>query len=301
MISVVMCSHNPRPHYITRAIDALRLQTLDHEGWELIVIDNASTRPLSELVDTRWHAAARILREEKLGLTPARLAGIRAAVGDVLVFVDDDNLLDPDYLATVNEIAQSHGFLGAWSGSVKAEFEVQPPDWTYRYSTNLMIREVTRDCWSNLYNDDATTPLGAGLCVRSSVARLYLKLHDEGQRPRLLDRTGSSLLSGGDNDLGACALDLGLGCGVMASLRVTHLIPKERLAEDYLLQLVESIAYSSRIFLSLRSATRNGTPGRSLATAAANALRMARMNSRERRFHRAVRRGEARAEAELGT
>lgn len=300
MISVVLCSHNPRASYIARTLAGLRAQTLSAEGWELILVDNASSPAIDQSVDLRWHPSARIVREEQLGLTPARLRGIREAAGDVIVFVDDDNVAAADYLANVVKIAETRPFLGAWSGSVTADFDSPPPAWTQRYWTNLVIREVTKDTWSNLYDQDESTPLGAGLCVRASVAHEYSRLHDEGKRPRLLDRTGSSLLSGGDNDLAACAIDIGLGCGVMASLKMTHLIPPERLQEEYLLSLIESIAYSGKILRSLRPQTmpdlrKNGFVGR-----AADVLRQARMSARERRFHRAVRRGESRAIAELG-
>ncbi len=299
MISVIVCSHNPQESYIARALSALRAQLLPSDKWELIVVDNASEPPLGNRVDVSWHQRGRVVREETLGLTPARLRGIREADGDVLVFVDDDNVLAGDYLEQVQQIADTRSFLGAWSGDVAAEFESEPPDWTRRYWGNLVIRTVTRDAWSNVYGLDTTTPLGAGLCVRRAVSAEYLRLHDSGVRTRLLDRAGSSLVSGGDNDLAACALDIGLGCGVIASLHMTHLIANGRLAEDYLLRLIESVAYSGVILKSLRSEMRDIPRDRGLAGRVADMLRRARLNSRERRFDSAVRRGVARARCEL--
>jgi glycosyltransferase involved in cell wall biosynthesis len=41
-VSVIICTHNPRPHYLSRVPAALRSQTLPMEQWELLVIDNAS-------------------------------------------------------------------------------------------------------------------------------------------------------------------------------------------------------------------------------------------------------------------
>jgi hypothetical protein len=299
MISAIVCTHNPRVGYITRTLAALHEQTLPRDEWELIVIDNASDERLDTRLDLSWHPRAKIIRENELGLTPARLRGIRESLGDVLVFVDDDNVLAADYLARVGEISMTHPHLGAWSGSVFPEFESQPPEWTKRYWGNLVIREVTRDNWSNLYSHDETTPLGAGLCVRRVVASEYLRLHDEGLRTRKLDRAGRSLVSGGDNDLAACALDVGLACGVMSSLRLTHIIPDERLTEDYLLRLIEGVAYSSVILRSFRPETRNGVAKQSTARKAADILRKLRMTSRERRFAAAVERGRRRASMEL--
>jgi hypothetical protein len=57
------------------------------------------------------------------------------------------------------------------------------------------------------------------------VAERYRLLHESGKRTFQLDRNGTSLLSGGDNDLAGCACDLGLGIGLIASLKLAHLIP----------------------------------------------------------------------------
>ena len=62
------------------------------------------------------------------------------------------------------------------------------------------------------------------------------------------DRTGRSLDSGGDVEIGYAACNMGLGVGVFPELRVTHLIPKERLSEEYLARLVAGIV-STNIML----------------------------------------------------
>jgi glycosyltransferase involved in cell wall biosynthesis len=299
MISVIVCTHNPRIEFLWRMLGALRTQTLSKENWELVLVDNASNDQLSDRIDVAWHPLSTWIREETLGLTPARLSGIRGSSGDVLVFVDDDNVLADDYLERVNEIAERHQYLGAWSGSVSPEFDVTPPEWTRRYWGNLVIRDITRDSWSNIYFLAETTPLGAGLCVRRNVANEYLRLHDSGLRARVLDRAGNSLASGGDNDLAACAIDIGLACGVMSSLRVTHLIPPQRLTEEYLLRLMEGVSYSAIILRSFRKETANSIVKKSVTGRAADVLRMARMSPRARRFLAAVTRGEKRARKEL--
>jgi len=299
MISVILCTHNPRRDYIDRTLDALRAQTLDRRDWELIIVDNASDQRLDNAFDLSWHPSGRLVREIELGLTPARLRGIRESRGETLVFVDDDNVLEHDYLEQVRRITDSHPFLGAWSGSVEGEFESPPPEWTRRYWGNLVIRDVSRDAWSNIYWDARTTPLGAGLCVRRNVALEYLRLHDHRIRTFRMDRSGASLVSGGDNDLAACAIDLGLSSGVIASLRMKHLIPTERLTEEYLLRLIEGVSYSAIILHSFRPHARPAVLERGLVGKTADVLRKVRMSRRERRFHKAVVRGESRARKEL--
>jgi hypothetical protein len=247
VLSVIVCTHNPRADYLHRCMAGLQAQTLPPSQWELIVIDNGSSPDRAVRPELAWHGRARCIREEVLGLTPARLRGIREATGDVLVFVDDDNVLDADFLETALAIAADRAFLGAWSGQCRPEFETPPPEWSRRYWGNLVIREFDADVWSNLPRLAASMPCGAGLCVRRSVARHYLVLHETGQRAFQLDRTPTSLVSGGDNDLAACACDLGLGMGLTAALKLTHLIPPERLTATYLERLSEGIQLSSTL------------------------------------------------------
>jgi hypothetical protein len=251
-LSVVICTHNPRPAWIARVLDALRAQTLTKGRWELIVVDNHSAEPLEGRLDLAWHPAGRIVREDKLGLTPARLRGIREAGGDLLVFVDDDNVLYPDFLEQAVRVAEERPWLGAWSGQAFGEFEREPPEWALRYVGHLAIREVASDVWSNLPRLPETIPCGAGLCVRRPVALHYLALNESGKRQIQLDRAGKSLLSGGDNDLAACACDIGVGVGVIAALKLKHLIPAERLTLDYHTRLAEGIHFSAVILSYLR-------------------------------------------------
>src|SRR5260370_10394712 len=116
MLSVIICTHNPRWHYFRRCFDALRDQRPPYDRCELVVVDNRSDEPLADRIDLAWHPDAHIVREESLGLTPARLRGIRESRGDLLVFVDDDNVLDADFLATAHRISQERPFLGSWRG-----------------------------------------------------------------------------------------------------------------------------------------------------------------------------------------
>jgi glycosyltransferase involved in cell wall biosynthesis len=246
-VSVIICTHNPRDDYFSRVLTALHAQTLAIDKWELLLVDNCSTPTVQQRFNLRWHPQARIVREDKLGLTPSRLRGIRETRGELLVFVDDDNVLDVDYLERALEFAAEKPFLGSWSGHCRGEFDQPPPDWAHRYCGNLSIRDVPQDIWSNLPRLPETMPYGAGLCARRRVALEYLRLHDEGARRLQMDRAGTSLLSGGDNDLAACACDINMGVGLASALKLTHLIPPERMTVDYHVRLADGITYSSVI------------------------------------------------------
>ncbi|HUQ21234.1 MAG TPA: glycosyltransferase [Gemmatimonadaceae bacterium] len=283
-----MCSHNPRPAYITESLESLRSQTLPVSEWDLTLIDNASATPLKETVVCGWHPRRRIIREEALGLTHARLRGIRETTGSILVFVDDDNILNPDYLQRVIEIAYANPHIGAWGGGAKPRFEKDPPLWTRRFWGNLVIRDIEQDSWSNLYHTHSTVPLGAGLCVRREAAQYYVKLHDDGQRGMMLDRAGTQLLSGGDTDLALCALDIGLGCGNFKALSLVHIIPANRLEERYLINLAAGIAYSAVVLRSFRPSVCPPEMERRIVGRIADGLRMIRANPLERRLKRAL-------------
>jgi glycosyltransferase involved in cell wall biosynthesis len=293
-ISVITCAHDPRPEYLKQVLDALNGQTLDKQRWEYLLIDNASDEPLSERVDLSWHPNSRHIREDRLGLTPARLRGISDSTGEMLVFADDDNVLDLDYLEQVAQISGARPILGAFGGQVRPVFEETPPAWTKQYWSRLVIREFEHDRWSNLSSLHDTMPSGAGLCVRRRVASEYLAYHTNGKRSFMMDRTGTMLLSGGDTDLAATACDVGLGTGLFTALKLSHLILRERLQEDYLVRLVEGMAFSGVVLKSFRSNGAAPTNAR-LQTEAADLLRLLLMDRRQRRFFRAVRSGERKA------
>jgi glycosyltransferase involved in cell wall biosynthesis len=168
-LSVIICTHNPRLTFISRTLEALRQQTLPMDQWELLIIDNASRPPVADLITPEWHPNVRHFREEVLGQIPARLLGIRKSQAELLVFVDDDNLLDRNYLANAVEIHDECPFLGAFGASIEAEFEVDPPLSIWPYLEGLAIRPSLRDDWSYARKWCEASPFGAGVCVRRGV------------------------------------------------------------------------------------------------------------------------------------
>lgn len=242
-LSVIICTRNPRPDYFQRVLGALRQQTFPAAEWELIVVDNQSHEPLATSTDLSWHAHARVVREETAGLTHARLRGFAEASSSLFIYVDDDNVIAPDYLATAVRLADTMPFLGVWSASIQGEFEIPPSGWMEPYLPYLALTNFTRDQWAN-HPRGQTLPIGAGMVVRREVMTAYrAALLKDPQRLRL-DRDGQSLLAGGDTDIGLAACAIGLGCAYMTCLRVTHLIPVARLQRRYLTRLVEDVSAS---------------------------------------------------------
>jgi GT2 family glycosyltransferase len=245
LLSVLVPTHNPAFEPLTRTLDGLRAQTLRPDQWELIVVDNASRTPLAGQLDLSWHPAARVVREEQLGLTSARLAGFAAARGAIIVLVDDDNVLAPDYLSQALALAAEYPRLGAWSGNVVLEFapDAVPPPAAWR--SNLTERKITQDKISNEREDHDSTPWGAGLCVRREVAQAYATELAGNPLRRELDLQGQTLLYGGDTDIAYVGCACGYSKGVFARLTLQHLIPAQRCTTAYLEKSMEGHAYSS--------------------------------------------------------
>lgn len=254
-ISVIICSHNPTPAYFSRVLDALKSQSLPLDQWELLLIDNASQDPLEQRIDLSWHPHARHLFEPQLGLVNARLRSLKATQGKLCVFVDDDNVLDSDYLKTALEIEQTCPMIGAWSGQIVPDFiGGTPEEWTRPMWNLLALDQFDKDVWSNIDMVE-TMPVGAGMCVRREVGQKYVSLLETDPRRLLLGRrgtTGKILPSNEDTDMALSAIDIGLGIGKFTRLKLTHIIPASRLTEEYLLKILKGIVYSMKIMHYLR-------------------------------------------------
>ena len=236
-LTTVICTHNPRPNYLDRTLAALRNQTLKKDEWELLVIDNASDIPVADKWDISWHPNGRHVFEPKLGVAYARQRGINETATELIVFVDDDNVLDASYLAEAAGISKKCPFIGTWgAGIIIGEYEREPAAEYAELLPYLAIRNDPGTYWSNVYPCVPATPWGAGLCIRTEVARTYCRMSNDSEIV-ITSRRGSELVTGEDNEMAYTACEIGLGCGVFPQLRLTHLIPKERVTREYLLRL----------------------------------------------------------------
>jgi glycosyltransferase involved in cell wall biosynthesis len=292
-VSVIICTYNPDPSIFSRCLSAISEASKIYQPAEIIIIDNNSTEALSNQPYIKeflkHNTVGKIIIEEKQGLTPARLRGISEAKEELLIFIDDDNLITRDFFIKGIEIAERNPNIGAWSGQVFLEFEKEPEVWTRKYWGLLVHRELETDYWSNLPHLPTTMPCGAGLFIRKKVADYYYHLHKTGKRTIQLDRTGSSLFSGGDNDMAACACDIGLGVGLFREIKLTHFIPSFRLKKKYLLKLAESIVASSIVLKYYRGIV---TAPPSMKKRGANMMRMVIKKGVDRAFFKAVLKGE---------
>jgi glycosyltransferase involved in cell wall biosynthesis len=249
--SVVICTHNPRSDYFARVLGGLRNQTMPLSKWELLVVDNASRVPVPSSCDISWHPAGRHIPERELGVAYARRRGFQEASADLIVFVDDDNVLDENYLAQAVKIGREWPTLGAWgSGCILGEFEIEPRESVRSW---LPVREVTAPRWSNLAgkflfgeSPEEAIPWGAGLCIRKEVAIAYCECCDRSSL-QIISRQGEGVLGGEDTEMAFVCCGHGLGVGVFPELKMTHLIPGRRVSGDYIVRFAEGTTISNAL------------------------------------------------------
>ncbi len=243
-ISVVICTHNPRADYLERTLDSIRQQRNPGCDWELLFVDNASSESHSYIVELA-RSSGRYVREEKLGLVNARMRAIEETTGELLVFIDDDNVLAPSYLSEVFSIAQCHPELGVFgAGNLIPEFESKPPRHILPHVHLLALRRNKRIRISSDLNDHSSIPFGAGLCVQRSIANYYYQLLRNLDSSEVIGRRGKRLFCGEDDIISYVAVYAGLNFGIFPQIEITHLIDKSRISKDYIMRLVESHAYS---------------------------------------------------------
>ena len=228
LISVIICSHNPREAYLSRCLNGLRRQTLDTKSWELLLIDNASDQSLKLKGDISWHPNSRHVKESTLGLVWARYRGIQESVGEILIFVDDDNVLDPEYLFKAAQLGRNWPMLGTWgAGIISPEFEAEPATHLKDFLYSLALREVSTPRWTNVLPCADATPWGAGLCVRRNVAEAYRRLGQELETPNHGANRGDALKWGRHRALLCCG-QTGIWSGDFSRTESTPLNPQRK-------------------------------------------------------------------------
>jgi glycosyltransferase involved in cell wall biosynthesis len=248
-VSVLLCTHNPRIELLQETINALAAQSAFDGAWELVIIDNASDPALGGRDDLLLPKNARIVVEPKLGLTHARRRSFEESSAEILVYVDDDNVLQPDYLATAYAIMKSDSELGAVGGKVLPRYEVQPPAWFAATGISLACRDLGSQTLSASWKHKSQggrqypdcSPIGAGMVLRRDAYAAYVKETAEDSTRLALGRRGNDLASGEDNDMVMTLLRDGWTVGYEPELVLQHIIPESRLTKTYL----RRYAYSS--------------------------------------------------------
>ena len=239
--SVIICTYNGSAR-IGLVIAALASQTQPSGSWELLVIDNASTDGTGEFCSSLFqkyaHLHARVVREESPGLSFARARAAQEAQGEILCFLDDDNIPAPDWLQMAVQTFAARPKAGVIGGRVLPRWETQP---TPLAAAVAPFALAICDLGSDAVKFDAAGGgiVGAGLCVRRTLLREIFHVTETASQ--VTDRTGSNLISGGDLAISVIARQRGWECWYVHTLQIEHILPAGRMKKEYLLRLYEGI------------------------------------------------------------
>lgn len=250
-VEVCICTHNPRPALLVEVIAALARQTASANAFNVVLIDNLSDPPLSADALAPLHARginARVVVERALGLTQARLRAARETKSDWICFVDDDNVLEPNYLEAVLDHIQIHPQAGAFGGKLLLPASVDAPRWTAPFLPFLGIKDLggqPQEALSASWVE--CEPAGAGAVVHRSVVDAFCKLVADRPSALSLGRKGQGLASCDDSALMRGSYKLGRTVAYNPNLVLQHHIDPSRLRVGYLMRLMYAYGESQVI------------------------------------------------------
>lgn len=235
--SIIVCCYNSAM-VIEQTLQHLgRLQIPSGYHAEVVIVNNACTDNTIEIVHETWHRLNApfdmiVVDEHQPGLSYARNKGIATSRCDYILFCDDDNRLNGDYLSTAAAVLCEHTEIGALGGLGIPDYEVVPDYWPedfYIYGSGPQA----------MASGKVTYVHGAGVIVRRDVFR---KVEMADFRFLLTDRKGDQLSSGGDYEL---CYAIGLAGYVVwyeQQLEFKHFITADRLAQSYCWKFIRESA-----------------------------------------------------------
>ena len=147
---------------------------------------------------------------------------------DILVFCDDDNWLEVNYLFNVALGFKTYpdaGILGSWSEPVFNENQIIP-EWF----------DLVKECFAIIdkpsFDRERYFVVGASMAIQKKIADLILN-----EEFQFTGRKGNLLLSGEDNEICEKTIKLGYKVYQLRNLKFTHYLPPNRLTWDYVIRL----------------------------------------------------------------
>ncbi len=249
-LSFAILTHNPDLSILEQVLQALLAQAGEASDREILLIDNLSSNgtALQELL-SKLGEPVRYVAEERLGLTAARMRAVREAHGELIVFVDDDNILDEKFASEAIRFAEEHREVAIFGGKILPKYESEPPKWIEKFHTQLALHDfgekvLIAEPWTDSKKEyPHFSPIGAGMVLRKDFA---IKLPDDFEKDfaAFSDRKGKELSSGGDCIINMLALSQGWNIAYVPALKLQHLIPGTRTSLSYLSRACYGISRS---------------------------------------------------------
>jgi len=128
--TIAICTCN-RAAVLPYAVHAALGQDFPPERHEILIVDNNSTDETPRVAGdlAAAHPRIRCVKETSQGLSFARNRAFREAKGEVIVYVDDDAQMCPDYLANLEKVFQEEAGIGAAGGPIEVGWLGPVPSW----------------------------------------------------------------------------------------------------------------------------------------------------------------------------
>ena len=216
---------------------------------EVIIVDNCSTDTTSKVAEFELNRYLKkidyhIVHESKPGLYNARKRGCQVANYEWLLFCDDDNWLECDYIINFLKNLNQYPHLKIFGcGISNPVFEKQPQKWFYSYQylcAIFNIEEKKKNVMISNSIEEESFVCGAGMFVNKSLIYDYIL----DQNLKLEGRVGNQLSSGEDTDLVWFALAKNQAVGQFSNLKLQHYITANRITKVYIVRLYKGINFS---------------------------------------------------------
>ena len=242
-LSLIIPTHNRSERRIA-ALESVIRQDLPAADWECVVVSNNST---DDTVARFGDFAARypglnlrLVTEDGPGVSYARNRGIAETSAPLLVFIDDDERINPGFLRAYADFFDAHPDAVVAGGRIIAEYVTGRPAWLSKYTEMPIANPMDFG--------DAVRPFPAGrvpgggnMAFRRSAALRY------GGFDPSLGRVGRMLIGGEENDFFERLMRGGETCWYVPGAVMWHIIPPEKLTESYFRRLCYNVGVSQRL------------------------------------------------------
>lgn len=237
-ISVIICCYNSE-YLLHDTLKHLANQKVSNSiTYEVVLVDNNSSDDTSKVARCLWDsfkvsAQLCVVKEPTPGLSHARKRGVLDSKGNLIIFCDDDNWLDKNYLQTAYEFMTSNLQVGALGGQSFEVLECEEPKWWQKEKANYAVGQQA------FKSGDVTNRgyvWGAGIVLRRGT---LIGLYSANFISLLSDRKGEDLSSGGDSEFCKWVLLSGYKLWYLEELKFKHYITTTRLTSQYLVKLLE--------------------------------------------------------------
>ena len=128
--SIVVCTHN-RAALLADCINSLLNQTIKKNRFEIIIVDNNSTDSTETVAKDllEKHNNIKYLKEQIKGYSAPRNCGWENASGNIVAFIDDDEIAESDWLESIEKAFQIGEKPDIVGGIYLIKYDANPPDW----------------------------------------------------------------------------------------------------------------------------------------------------------------------------